>query len=186
MREVDKRAARCTAASSCAAPPPRRPPRRSPPPALTIAPGRRLGDRPAQTLKPATMTVLARAARDIYPHDRLADRYYIAAVLPYDDKAAGDAALKALLEDGVGAAGCRGEASASAATTSASAPRSSACRCCRPWRSRAFFQKLRGDLVVSLYNQKEVWPKLGYEGSSYEHGGYLHRGFNDIDWLPEA
>ncbi len=27
----------------------------------------------------------------------------------------------------------------------------------------AFFQKVRGDLVVSLYNQKELWPKFGYE-----------------------
>jgi hypothetical protein len=56
----------------------------------------------------------------------------------------------------------------------------------RAVETTAFFQKLRGDLVVSLYNQKEVWPKFGYEGSSFEHGGYLHRGFNDIDWLPEA
>ncbi len=52
--------------------------------------------------------------------------------------------------------------------------------------STPFFKKLRGDLVVSLYNQKEVWSKLGYEGSSFEHGGYLERGFNDIDWLPET
>ena len=49
-----------------------------------------------------------------------------------------------------------------------------------------FFQKVRGDLVVSLYNQKEVWPKFGYEGSSAEHGGYIKRGFADIDWLPKV
>ena len=49
-----------------------------------------------------------------------------------------------------------------------------------------FFQKVRGDLVVSLYNQKELWPKFGYEGSSAEHGGYIKRGFADIDWLPKA
>ena len=45
------------------------------------------------------------------------------------------------------------------------------------------FQKMRGDLLVSLYNNKEIWPKFGYEGSSAEHGGYINRGFNDIDWL---
>ena len=50
----------------------------------------------------------------------------------------------------------------------------------------AFFQKIRGDLVVSLYNQKELWPKFGYEGSSAEHGGYMNRGFADIDWLPKV
>jgi hypothetical protein len=49
-----------------------------------------------------------------------------------------------------------------------------------------FFGKLRGDLIVSLYNNKEVWPKFGYEGSSAEHGGYISRGFADIDWLPKA
>ena len=45
---------------------------------------------------------------------------------------------------------------------------------------------LRSDLVVSLYNQPEIWPKFGYEGSSAEHGGYLARGFDDINWLPTA
>ena len=42
---------------------------------------------------------------------------------------------------------------------------------------------MRSDLVVSLYNQKEVWPVFGYEGESYSHGGYIHRGFDDITWL---
>ena len=49
-----------------------------------------------------------------------------------------------------------------------------------------FFKKVRSDLVVSLYNQEELWPKFGYEGSSAEHGGYIKRGFNDIDWLPKV
>src|SRR5258708_15983297 len=48
-----------------------------------------------------------------------------------------------------------------------------------------FFRKVRSDLVVSLYNQEELWPKFGYEGSSAEHGGYIKRRFNDIDWLPK-
>jgi hypothetical protein len=42
---------------------------------------------------------------------------------------------------------------------------------------------MRGSLVTALYNQKELWPKLGYEGSSFDKGGYIERGFNDIDWL---
>lgn len=47
----------------------------------------------------------------------------------------------------------------------------------------AFFQGIRSDLVVSLYNQKEVWPLFGYEGESASKGGYVNRGFNDIKWL---
>jgi hypothetical protein len=31
-----------------------------------------------------------------------------------------------------------------------------------------------------------VWTKLGYEGPSAPEGGYLHRGFDDIDWLKDA
>ncbi|TIM17407.1 MAG: gluconate 2-dehydrogenase subunit 3 family protein, partial [Mesorhizobium sp.] len=46
-----------------------------------------------------------------------------------------------------------------------------------------FFQAIRGGLVVSLYNQKEVWPIFGYEGESYSKGGYIARGFDDIEWL---
>ena len=138
-----------------------------------------------KAIKPATMTLLARAARDIFPHDKLADRYYIAAVLPYDDTAAGNPALKSLLEEG-------------AAQLDAEAKKrfgrdyirvgmeEQRVQVLQALEKSAFFQKLRGDLVVSLYNQKEVWAKFGYEGSSFEHGGYLERGFNDIDWLPEA
>jgi hypothetical protein len=48
----------------------------------------------------------------------------------------------------------------------------------------AFFKLIRSVAVVSLYNDHEVWELLGYEGSSFEKGGYLHRGFDDLDWLP--
>ena len=44
-------------------------------------------------------------------------------------------------------------------------------------------QAVRGDLVVSFYNQKELWPHFGYEGESYSKGGYIARGFDDIEWL---
>lgn len=35
-----------------------------------------------------------------------------------------------------------------------------------------------------VLRDKAVWEQLGYQGSAIEHGGYLHRGFDDIDWLP--
>ncbi|HDL17353.1 MAG TPA: Twin-arginine translocation pathway signal, partial [Rhizobiales bacterium] len=44
-------------------------------------------------------------------------------------------------------------------------------------------QKIRGGLVTGLYNRKDVWAKLGYEGESASKGGYIDRGFDDIDWL---
>ncbi len=48
-----------------------------------------------------------------------------------------------------------------------------------------FFRFIRAVSVVTLYNDHEVWELLGYEGESYSKGGYLHRGFDDLDWLPD-
>lgn len=48
-----------------------------------------------------------------------------------------------------------------------------------------FFTFVRGIAVVSLYDDHEVWELLGYEGASFDKGGYLDRGFDDLDWLPD-
>lgn len=139
----------------------------------------------AKALTPATLKTLVKVARDIYPHDFLADRYYITAVKPWDGKAAEDAAVKAMINDGV------------ARLDEDAKDRHKVPYAQVPWEAdrvallqgieqTTFFKSLRGDLVVSLYNQKELWPKFGYEGSSAEHGGYINRGFSDIDWLPKA
>ena len=47
-----------------------------------------------------------------------------------------------------------------------------------------FFKMLLMRGAELIYRDKKVWDMVGYEGSSLEYGGYLHRGFDDIDWLP--
>lgn len=47
-----------------------------------------------------------------------------------------------------------------------------------------FFRSIHATFVVAFYDDHEVWDLLGYEGSSFEKGGYLERGFDDLDWLP--
>ena len=47
-----------------------------------------------------------------------------------------------------------------------------------------FFRFVRGVAVVTLYDDAEVHQLLGYEGPAFEKGGYLHRGFDDLAWLP--
>jgi hypothetical protein len=139
----------------------------------------------ATALTPAAMKTLLKMARDIYPHDFLGDSYYVTAVKPWDGKAAKDPAVKSLLTDGV------------ARLDQEAVERHKVPYVRVGWENDRvallqrieqtdFFQKIRGDLIVSLYNQKEVWPRFGYEGSSAEHGGYIKRGFADIDWLPKA
>jgi hypothetical protein len=139
----------------------------------------------ATNLKPHTMATLVLMSRDIFPHDRLADIYYIKAVTPYDAKAGSDAAFHEMVETGV------------AEVDEWSQRQHKTSYLGVPWETDRvavlvalqegpLFKKLRGDLVVSLYNQEEVWPKFGYEGASADKGGYLHRGFNDLDWLPAS
>lgn len=49
-----------------------------------------------------------------------------------------------------------------------------------------FFGFIRRTTVLNLYADPEVHEALGYEGESFSKGGYLHRGFNDLAWLPEV
>ena len=46
-----------------------------------------------------------------------------------------------------------------------------------------FFGAVRGSLVTGIYNNQEIWKQFGYEGESASLGGYIERGFNDVDWL---
>ena len=48
-----------------------------------------------------------------------------------------------------------------------------------------FFQFVLNEALSGVYRHPLTWELLGYEGSSLEFGGYIDRGFNDIDWLPE-
>jgi hypothetical protein len=128
------------------------------------------------------MATLVLMARDIFPHDHFPDRLYVEAVQPWDEKAGSDAAFKTMLESGVG----RLDSDANDRKASpylAVVWESDRVQLLQGIEHTPFFKKCRSDLVVSLYNQPAVWTKLGYEGSSAEHGGYIHRGFDDIDWL---
>ena len=136
----------------------------------------------AKALSPEGMATLIQMARDTYPHDGFADALYAAAIAGFDEEAAGDSEARAALEAGL--------ADLDAAAAGKGAER----YIDLPWEgdraailqamaSSAFFQKVRGGLVVSLYNQPEVWKRVGYEGESVSKGGYIDRGFNDINWL---
>jgi hypothetical protein len=136
----------------------------------------------AKALKPETLKTLARVARDVYPHDRLADHYYIIAVTPWDAKAAADANVKALIEGGIALLDENARARYKA-PYAAVAWEEQRVALLHEIEQSEFFGKVRGDLLVSLYNNHDVWPKFGYEGSSSERGGYINRGFDDINWL---
>jgi hypothetical protein len=47
-----------------------------------------------------------------------------------------------------------------------------------------FFGVLRSNTLQVLLRDPATFPIVGYGGSSMQYGGYLARGFDDIDWLP--
>ncbi len=128
-------------------------------------------------LKPETMATLVQMARDIYPHDRISDERYVVAVKGYDTPEQAE-----MIEAGVAAldAAARGLGHTSYLGALWEAERVSILKAVE---QSEFFQTIRAGLVTGLYNQKEVWPLFGYEGESFSQGGYIDRGFNDIDWL---
>lgn len=132
-----------------------------------------------KALKPETMKTLIQMARDVYPHDRIADRFYAIAVKGHDAKAEKDAAHKQLIEAGIAAL----DKAAGKGGYVGLGWEAERVALLRKIEETPFFQAVRSDLVVSLYNQKDVWPIFGYEGESYSKGGYISRGFDDIDWL---
>lgn len=129
-----------------------------------------------------TGNTLVRMARDIFPHDKIPDKFYVSAIAAYESRIPEDPEIRGLITNGV--AQLDAEAIAHYGKPYIEiADESHRVVVLYAIEQSAFFQKIRGDLIFSLYNNKDVWPLFGYEGSSWEHGGYLNRGFNDIDWL---
>jgi hypothetical protein len=134
------------------------------------------------TMDRAQAATLLRMCRDIYPHDTLGDDVYGKVVEALDAGAAKDENLARTLSDGLkeldGLA--KRMFNRDYAQVSREADRVAVLE---KMESGAFFQKVRGDMITGIYNNPDVWKALGYEGASAHLGGYIKRGFDDLDWL---
>jgi hypothetical protein len=131
------------------------------------------------TLDPHEGETLLVMSRQIFPHPNLGDMYYAQVVTDLDQKAAADKDLARQIKDGVaGLDRAMGIAWIALSPGNQIAVLTSI-------ETTPFFQAVRGTAVVSLYNNPLVWRFFGYEGASFPYGGYIHRGFNDINWLPK-
>ena len=138
----------------------------------------------ATTLTPATLKTLVKVARDIYPHDFLGDSYYIAAIKPWDGKAAKDPATKSLINDGV--ARLDQEANDRHKVPYAQVQWEAERVALLQGVQNAVVQEAAGRSAGHPVQQQGGLAEFGYEGSSADKGGYISRGFNDIDWLPKV
>lgn len=127
-------------------------------------------------LNTAQAKAMLAMTRQLFPHDKLGDEYYWVVVESIDKEMAGSPELAARIRDGLarlsGAAG--GDFSALGADKQLEAM--------QKLEGTPFFSDMVNKTQFYFYNNKTVWPKFGYEGSSWEKGGYIKRGFNDVTW----
>jgi hypothetical protein len=131
-----------------------------------------------KTLNAHEGETLLKIARQIFPHDRLDDADYIIVVTDLDAEATTKPDTAKLLKDGIATLDSGGAKFATLSNDQQLAA-------LQKNENTPFFQKVHSTELVSLYNNHAVWKKLGYEGPSYQIGGYLHHGFNDLNWLPD-
>ena len=118
-------------------------------------------------------------SRSMFPHESLDDSYYLAVTQSIGRKISAKAGLKELVEDGVKQLNVASEDSWLELSSTARN------EIMTNIDKSPFFAFVLNTSIDVLYRHPDVWKLIGYEGSSIEHGGYLHRGFDDIDWLPQ-
>ena len=129
------------------------------------------------TLGSRAIATIAAAARIMYPHDALPDDVYARVGERLAEAAGEDPGAARTIEDGVYALnGGRPFAELSA---------DEQLETLKGIEGSAFFELVRSTAVVEVYSDKRTWQLIGYEGPSFDEGGYINRGFNDLDWLPD-
>ena len=121
------------------------------------------------------MTLMA-VARTIAPHDKLEDAAYALVVQALDGEAAKDEKTRGMLKEGIAKLGSGFGASVE----------SDHVEMLKKMESSPFFQTMRLKTVQVLYSSPIAYAYFGYEGEAFSKGGYLHRGFNDLRWLPDV
>jgi hypothetical protein len=130
-----------------------------------------------KTLSKAEGEALMKLGRTLYPHKKLPDAVY--ALLAKDlDAMASDAKTAQLLRDGVAAL------NKAAGGSFAKANDAKRLAVAKAIEGTPFFGTVRGKCITSLYDNDMAYKVFGYPGSSWDKGGYITRGFQDLKWLP--
>lgn len=131
-----------------------------------------------KTLTGAEGTTLMKMGRVLYPHAKLPDAVYALLAKDLDAGATSDGKTATLLRDGIANLDKATDGNFSKAT------RAKQLAAVKSLEGTPFFAAVRGKCVTSLYDNDMAFAALGYPGSSWEKGGYITRGFQDLKWLP--
>jgi hypothetical protein len=119
---------------------------------------------------------LLSACRTIAPHDGLEDAAYAVVVKAIDAAIAADGHARTLVVTGLERLGDDFAARPEAARTEA----------LKAVEASEFFGLVRAQTLINLYSSQIAYAHFGYEGEAFSKGGYLTRGFNELDWLPDV
>ena len=122
---------------------------------------------------------LVRMARLLFPHDAIPDEVYSDVLQDILAAAAADPRLQSHLTDAVTALD---EVHQTQWFDLDDALQHSALQAIE---DTPYFAAIKINVSSRFYNHAKVWEHIGYPGPSVQFGGYVDKGFDDIDWLPE-
>lgn len=131
-----------------------------------------------KTLSKAEGETLMAMGRVLYPHKKLPNAVYAILAKDLDGSASGDAGAASMLREGIS------NLNALAGGNFAKAKADKQLAIVKGMEGSTFFGAVRGQCVTSLYNNDMAFAAFGFPGSSWEKGGYITRGFQDLKWLP--
>jgi hypothetical protein len=123
------------------------------------------------------MATITAAARTMYPHDGLPDDVYARVGAKLAKAAREDSGATRTIEGGV--------ATLNEGRLFAELSADEQLEMLKGIEGSDFFELVRSTAVVEVYSDQRTWQLVGYEGPSFDKGGYINRGFNDLDWLPD-
>jgi hypothetical protein len=118
---------------------------------------------------------LVRLARLLYPHDGVADDVYLEVI----EGVLSDSTNDPIIDSAMTALNAAQSSDWFELDTDAQVA------AMKSVETESFFEAIRVGVRDRFYTHPKVWEHIGYPGSSVEFGGYVDRGFDDIDWLPE-
>jgi hypothetical protein len=132
-----------------------------------------------KTLTSAQGDALLQMGKVLYPHKGLPDAVYALLAKDLDGAAGKDPKTAQMLGEGIAALD---KAAGGSLVTASDAKKLEAVK---SLEGTPFFKTVRGQCITSLYDNDMAFAHFGYPGPSWDKGGYINRGFNDLKWLPD-
>ena len=155
--------------------------------AVAVAPTTAFSAAP-EAISAESFATLVKMARDLYPHDKLADAFYAKVISGHDADAKKDPATKTMLEEGVETAR-RPQRAHGLRQIRRCRKRGRPCGGAEgAGKAKARFLRRRARLAGHRpLQQPGALADLRLRGLiAPSKGGYIDRGFDDIDWLSKA